>query len=225
VEGPTGTSGLSPDALLEYCQSQLGPLDTEIKHSIDHQNLELLERQAAEKAQGVLEQFGDQGPQNVGDMQKCVDALNRAASSLPPGDPVAAELTDFKNNMISQYGFTEAKAGQPLTDAEQQKLAYDESLLKGMFSGQLEGEVRDLNKKKDGWSAYLCDSMKPHDNEWKGTCDALGNIVGNIKSNAEIEMLSLQDLVSQRQQAVSLACNMMNKEDTSLEQLARLGQG
>jgi hypothetical protein len=48
--------------------------------------------------------------------------------------------------------------------------------------------------------------------------------VGDIKSNAEIEMLKLQDLVSQRQQAVSLSCGMMSKEDSSLEQLARLGQ-
>jgi hypothetical protein len=233
VGGLTGATGLSPDALLEYCQSQLGCLDTQIKHSIDHQNLELLERQAAETAQGVLEQFGDKGPQSTDDMQNCVDALNKAIASLPAGDPVAAKLETFKNDMCNKYGFTEAQAARPLTPDEQKQYDKDKVITADVPNknhenpgyAQASGEIRHFNKIMSGLPANLDDSKKPQNSEWKGTCDALASIVGDIKSGAEIQMLSLQDLVSQRQQAVSLACNMMSKEDTSLEQLARLGQG
>jgi hypothetical protein len=206
VDGLTGTTGLSPDALLEYCQSQLGGLDTEIKTSINHQNLELQEREAAETAQGVLEQFGDNGPPDGPGMQQCVAALDKAIASLPKGDPVAAQLADFEQKMTNKYGY--------LPDGKTPV----ENLVQPV--GMLTGNPQ-LGPSATGPTMI----SPPQNDQWKGTCSALDNIVGDIKSNAEIKMLSLQDLVSQRQQAVSLACSMMSKEDTSLEQLAHLGQG
>jgi hypothetical protein len=237
----TGTSslstpvftGLSPDALLEYCQSQLGGLDGEINGSIKHQNLELQEREAAEQAQGVLEQFGDQGPQDGPSMQKCVDSLNTAISGLPSADPVAAQLTKFRDDMCSKYGFTPATTLATPTDV--QAGASPAQANAGLFDAGLQGGgLFDAAPATAASSAAPTTANvvppkdptnKPQNNDWKGTCDALGNIVGDIKSNSEIQMLQLQDLVSQRQQAVSLATGMMSKEDQSLEQLARLGQG
>lgn len=226
VDGLTGATGLSPEALLAYCQQQLGGLDTEMKNSINQQNLELQEREAAESAQGVLESFGDNGPTGPGDMQKCVDAINQAISSLPAGDPVAAQLMKFETDMTSKYGFDAGQPGRPLTPAEQNELTTDQAIVNlGNFGAGYEqalGRVRDLNKIQSGTSPSL--AAPPQNNDWKGTCTTLDNLVGDIKSGAEIQMLSLQDLVSQRQQAVSLACSMMSKEDSSLEQLSHLGQ-
>jgi hypothetical protein len=212
VDGLTGATGLSPEALLQYCQSQLGGLDTEIKNSIKQQKLELQEREATETAQGVLEQFGDNGPTDGQGMQQCVAALDQAIASLPHGDPVAAQLSDFEQKMISKYGYQAEGTTGTTPTVGFVELVQAVGATVGAQSGSATGTGPTM-------------SNKPQNDEWKGTCDALGNIVGGIKSNAEIQMLSLQDLVSQRQQAVSLACNMMSKEDTSLEQLARLGQG
>jgi hypothetical protein len=233
----TGATGLSPEALLAYCQQQLGGLDDEIRGSINQQNLELREREAAESAQGVLESFGDNGPQSQDDMQKCVDALNKAINSLPAGDPVAAELTSFKQSMESQYGFTEGQPGRALTPEEQKtydnvKKSFDDSSTHakdqkegpGHTSGAYQDAVAPYEQIMNGTQSNWDSSKAPKNNDWKGTCTTLDNYVGDIKSNAEIQMLSLQDLVSQRQQAVSLACSMMSKEDSSLEQLSHLGQ-
>jgi len=53
----------------------------------------------------------------------------------------------------------------------------------------------------------------------------MGNLADSIKSNAEMQMLSLQDLVSQRQQVVELATGMMSKEDETLTDGAKaIGQ-
>jgi hypothetical protein len=242
----TGATGLSPEALLAYCQTQLNGLDGEIKNSIDRQNLELQEREAAETAQGALESYGDNGPQDQAGLQTCVDALTKAAASLPQGDPVAAELLSLRDSMAKQYGLTQATPGRALTPDEQAQLAAAQAVVNNpsptsvfggssgpsVFSGTLAPQfaaaqqtVDKLTAIQNGTPAGYDDSKKPKNDEWKGTCQTLSNYVGDIKSNAEIQMLSLQDLVSQRQQAVSLATSMMSKEDTSLEQLAHLGQG
>ena len=45
----------------------------------------------------------------------------------------------------------------------------------------------------------------------------LASIAGDIKDNAELEMMQLQDLVAKRQTAVQLVTNMMSKmDDTAL---------
>jgi hypothetical protein len=234
VDG-AGAAGLSPDALLEYCQSQLGSLDGEIKNDIKQQQLQLNEREAAEQVQSALEQFGDQGPTSPDQMQTCIDAYNKAIASLPQNDPVAAELAKSRDDMCTQYGFTPATPGRALTATEQQDYQAailitngaepdpavdpggnteynDAAVTQANYVGILHGSGPTLTK-------------PPQNNDWKGTTDALSNIVGDIKSNAEIQMLQLQDLVSQRQQALSIANSMMGKEDQGLEQLARLGQG
>lgn len=65
----------------------------------------------------------------------------------------------------------------------------------------------------------------PKNDDWQGTTDALSNLDQNVKSDSDIEMLSLQDLVSQREQAVQLATSIMGKVDDTLESQAKaIGQ-
>ncbi|HKO52311.1 MAG TPA: hypothetical protein VJV79_31600 [Polyangiaceae bacterium] len=61
----------------------------------------------------------------------------------------------------------------------------------------------------------------PHDGEWKGTIDGLVKMQENIKSGSEIEMLQLQQLMSQRQTAVQLTTNMMSKMDQALDAIVK----
>jgi hypothetical protein len=65
------------------------------------------------------------------------------------------------------------------------------------------------------------DPHYPHDGEWKGTIDGLGKMVEDIKGSAEIEMLQLQQLMSQRQTAVQLTTNMMAKMDQSQDAIVK----
>jgi hypothetical protein len=66
-------------------------------------------------------------------------------------------------------------------------------------------------------------SRNPHypgDGEWQANTEALDNMASGIKSGAEIEMIKLQSLVSQRATVVQLTTNMMSKMDQSLENVA-----
>jgi hypothetical protein len=197
-----GLTYLSPDALLAYCRAQLGGLDAEIKTQMDAQKVQLHQREAVEAVHTTLESFGSNGPHGPEQMQPCVDAFDKAIDSLRkenPADPVAAQLEGQRNLMIAAYGYKPTRQTEtiPLIPGQQPRTVYTPAQL----------------------------TNPPANDQWKGTTDAVFNLAGDIKSNAEIQMLQLQDLVSQRQQAVQLASGMMSKEDQTLESQAKaIGQ-
>ncbi len=208
---PFSMGGMSPDALLAYCQMQLGGLDKEMQQQMNTQTLELQEREAVESAQTTLESFGTTGPQSPQDFQKCEDAINQAAAGLPAGDPVAAQLTQFGQQIAQQYGYTAPTPG--MTD--QQMLVE----VQGATNGDLVSQAMAMSQALGDSGGLLL--KKPANNDWQGTTDTLSNMADGIKSGAEIQMLQLQDLVSQRQQAVQLASGMMSTEDQTLNDEAK----
>jgi hypothetical protein len=233
VDGTNGTPFMSSDALLEYCQMQLGGLDGEVDNEMKGQELQLREREAVESAEHTINSFGTDGPQSGADMDKCVKALNDAIGSLPPGDPVAAQLQQYEKNITSNYGYSPA---QPLTADQQAQLAQAQQVLAQPTSPMYSRDggktysfgapdlmnasftVQQLQAEQ---TSQLTKPPNKDQKEWQGDMDALSNIADDVKSNAEIQMLKLQDLVSQRQQAVQLVSGMMSKTDQTLEDLAK----
>jgi hypothetical protein len=225
-----GVTSMSADSLLAYCQIQLGDLDSQINGQMTAQKTALREREAVQSAQAILGQFGTTGPTKTEDMQRCVDALNSAIKQLPSTDPVAGQLADFRDRMTAQYQYV---PGRALTVGEQQKvddLKIQMQALTGLTSpaagmtttnaiavAALQRQVTDIeNVQKSSFKAPDKDAK-----EWQGTTDALATVSDDIKSSAEIQMLHLQDLVSQRQQAVQLCSGIMSKTDQSLEDQAK----
>lgn len=237
VDGTSGTPFMSSDALLEYAQMQLSGLDGEVDNQMKSQEMQLRERQAVESAEQVINGFGTDGPQSGADMDKCVQALDNAIASLPPGDPVAAQLQDYEKGITSKYGYVPA---QPLTADQQAQLAQAQAVLAKPVSpiisanGSVTFEWATPERQNAELTVQSLQSQQtsqlnhPPDKgnkEWQGDTDALSNIADDIKSNAEIQMLQLQDLVSQRQQAVQLVSGMLSKQDQALEDLTKaIGQ-
>jgi hypothetical protein len=192
-------SAMSPDALLSYCQMQLGTIDGEIGNQMNSQQLQLRQRTAVEEVQSALEACGSQGPANGDQMKPCVDAFDKAITELGPNDPVARQLAAKRQKMIDDYGYSV----QPPTPATTET--------------NPETGTQSTNPGDDG--LHL---TKPPANEaWKGTTDGVGNLMQDVRSSAEIGMLKLQDLVSKRQQAVELITGIMAKTDQTLEDGAK----
>ncbi len=187
---------VSPDALLEYCQIQLGALDSQITDSMNFQSKQLSDRTIIQKVQTTLESFGTAGP-NQTQFQQCVDAFNTAIHSLPPGDPTAVKLQAQLDTMQQTYNPSTTQpvydpSGNPVNDASGAQQMQTVSTFKS-----------------------------PSDGQWKGTTDAIDSLAGDIKSGADLQMLQLQDLVSQRQQAIQLCSGIMGKADQTLEAQAK----
>jgi hypothetical protein len=190
ADASAGVSSMSPDALLAYCQMQLGSLDDEMATQIKAQDLALQQRTAVESVQTKLESFGTNGPQTYGELNECSAAFDAAIAKLGSSDPVARQLATQEQAMVTKYG-------------------------------SFQNNITSLSNPTD--SSPL--EKPPQNDDWKGTTDAVGTLTDDIKSGAEIQMLQLQDLVSQRQQAVEQATGMMTKEDQTLDDTAKaIGQ-
>jgi hypothetical protein len=216
-----GTTVMSPDSLLAYCQIQLGELDGQVTSEMNTQQLALAERTAVQNVETTLESFGDQGPQTGDQMHTCVVAFQNAINGLPAGDPVAAQLQTLGTQMVQQYGYQEVDTASPqaplvgtLNAALQ--VSSTAGAMVASVPGQPASSVPALQLQTPPPTATYQLAHAPANDQWKGTTDAVGNLADNIKSNAEMQMLSLQDLVSQRQQVVELATGMMSKEDETL---------
>ena len=83
-----------------------------------------------------------------------------------------------------------------------------------------------LEKFRVDMEHQYCEGVAPHphfpkDGEWKGTIDGLTKMQDDIRGGAEIEMLQLQQLMSQRQTAVQLTSNMVSKLDQTQESVVK----
>jgi hypothetical protein len=206
-----GMSGLTPDSMIAYCASQLDDIDTQIATDIDHQKLEIRERAAVNQVKTSLEKHAPNGPQSGPEMQECVDAYDQAIATLPPHDPVALELRSRETAMETKYGFHPATHGTGT--------AYG-------FHPAPHGKGTAADGIPVEYPVEAKLDTKPSSADWQGHLDDLGNFADTIKSNAEIELLQLNSLVSQRQEAVQLATGMVGKLDDTLESEVRaIGQG
>ncbi len=221
-------TSLSPEALLAYCEIQLGSLDGQITTQMTVQEDAAREREAINNVKTTLGKYGTDGPQNADSMQVCIGAIDSAISNLGPADPVAAQLASFRDSMIHDYGFV---APRELTSDEKQHLIRDQGQIDANTGDDPTPETsnnpnpvsyqQDLDMLTSGQGGSFTSPTDGNAISWQARMDQLNNIDDNTKSSAEVQMLTLQDLVSQRQQAVSLTTNMMSKEDQSLEEEAK----
>lgn len=221
-------TSMSADSLLVYCQGQLDGLDGEISDRMNAQKLKLKEREALENVQQVLGSYGAAGPDGAG-FDRCLAAIDNAAGSLDAGDPVRSQLEAFRSQIIGDYDYKPPAVAGGLTPGESATLRADLQKY-GTAASDLANsrttpdDVAALASQLQQLSAKEGSLGNPptQDNQrWKATTATLDTYVGDIKSDAEIDMLKLQDLVSQRQQAVQLCSGMMGKTDQTLEDQAK----
>jgi len=233
--GGTSMYGVSNDGLLAFFESEAGGIDGEINSQMKSQESQLRQREAVESAQSALEQFGTDGPQTPDQMKQCVDAINNAIAQLPEGDPVAGQLASFRDSITSKYGYT---AAQPLTTDEQARLTQDQKIVaqgppvpvngqpvSDALRNQYSLAQQDITNLTDKQSGTLSKKPDGSHKEWQGDTDQLQSISGDIKDNAQLDLLKLQDLVSQEQQQTQLTNGVMGKRDQTLEDLAKAIRG
>jgi hypothetical protein len=210
---PGDVTSFSPDSLLAYCQGRLGDLDTQINTAMNQQNDGIQERQAIQQAISAMSQFNPGGPQTADQMQTCVSAVNTALQSFPPGDPEGTQLQNALQQMESDYQYV---APGTLSQAQQQQL---DALQADPSTDPLfaQSTITMLQGLKE--SGQL--GSKPTSDQWTATASSFTNVSSDIQSQSEIGFLQMQDLVSQRQQAIELSTGLMNKVDQTLEDQAK----
>jgi hypothetical protein len=199
-------AGVSPDALLEYCQMQLNGLDSQVDTMMNSQQQQLNEQEAVQQVQTTLESYGTTGPTTQQGMATCYNAFQQAEADLPAGDPMIQQLQAKCEAMCAQYKYTPPAS---MTGSPADAVAGYQALMQSEPTNQ---------------AAFGTLNAPPANTDWQSTTDDISNLASDIKSNSEIQMLQLQDLVSQRQDVIEMSSQMMTSEDnTLLDQAKAIG--
>jgi hypothetical protein len=173
------TAGLTPDALMTYCQSRLGSIDGQIETAFNDQQTRTTESQDIQGVLALLQgnQAGTTDASTCASMESSLQQLIAKVQTSDPGSPALPALEQTYNNMVySGTGPTSANpylAGNP---------------------AQTNGPQGDNTLSPDEMTSYI---------------NAVQGAVSNLDSGAELQMIQIQSLMSQRQTAISLTTNLV----------------
>jgi hypothetical protein len=194
---------LTPDALMTYCQTRLQGIDSQVQKAF-------AEQQAMNQSTEMLGDLANsiKLPSTDLDLTKedgFKDALAAGKQLKAAAD--SCQDPDTKQQLQAAADKVFAKLNNVLTDKEQPNCTFDtisattsDSFVDEMYankSGNYGGSVSGDD------ATYAIDTFKAD------TTDAIHNIQQSISSSAELSMINLQSLMSQRQEAIQLSTNLV----------------
>jgi hypothetical protein len=182
--------GLTTDAVMLYCASQLNHLDEGIKQHMAQQQVA---RNQADKL-GTLKATLT-GPISAGDSGRkaeVVKAMKEAYDSLPPNDPRRAKLDDTFHRFMDTVTFND--------DSDQRVKEGSRYSLATLTDEQI-GHV----------ASNGTDGNETNDEEMKRFAADIEPMLSDVSKGAELAMIDLQSMISQRQMAVQIATQMISK--------------
>jgi hypothetical protein len=197
-------SGLTGDALLLYCQTQLGTYDTTINSFLTEQKLNVTRKKALSDVENTVKKYVNHFDQSsVDDIR---NAFDKAINALPENDPTRAALVDklkeFNSHATPQFDptpghFVRIRDNNTSPTNDDLPLAVPNMKLVVTYS-------------TEELTAFAGD---------------IHSMLDTVNGNAEINMIQLQQVMSQRQTAVQLTTNLLSKlDDTTKSVVTNLGR-
>jgi len=183
---PISGGGLTPDALMLYCASQLNHLDAGVDALMKKQN----DARSATSALNNLKGRFNHGELSAYDPETkaaILDDFKKAYDAMPPNSPERESL---------QQAFHEFVKTSCCSDGD-----VDPSFNLAGYTRQMRDT---LVVKSDGRNVVNAEEMRK-------LGERVDDITKDIGKGAELQMINLQSLVSQRQMAVQIATQLMSK--------------
>jgi hypothetical protein len=181
---------LTPDALLEYAQTQLSGIDSSINDLMNQQNAVAGATTALSSVANKLQENPDgfhiagTSPDNPG-----ANALPQTGTPASGDTPAVEGTDDINNDVLSGLNQALNDTTDPTNRASIQDLIkrWNDSYKDGNVSQAEMGQVLDQIK----------------------------DVQSDVSTNQQVEMIQLQSLVSQRQQAIQMVSSMMQSINDS----------
>lgn len=201
VEGGT----ISPDCVMTYCAAQLNFLDEGIQQRMAQQQKSRDVQAALSDLKAALNTKA-LGANDWSTKQKIVEKFEAAFAKMAPNDPMRDRLNDQFHNFVST-AFCANDGGQ----ANHYNLGHITAENKGTFE----------------WACNQNNSDNAADlGEIKTMSESLDGLLTDCGKGAELQMISLQSMVSQRQMAVQLTTQIIAKlHETKQAIVAQIGKG
>ncbi len=202
---PIAGGQLTPEAMMMYCASQMRFLDEGIAQQMAKQQTA---HNIANLLNDVKTALGktSMGADSTNEKGRVVDAFERAFEALPPGD---TEMRDKLNDAFHDF-VTDAYGSDIPGTGNQFNLGY--------IGKNERKQLDDLAGAGNDKNAVSGDNLKLYST----AVDAISTDLGK---GAELDMINLQSLVSQRQMAVQLTTQIISKiDETKLSVVAQIGK-
>lgn len=189
-----GSVYLTADVLLAYCQSRLQSIDSQARETFQGQQNLNKEQALIGDAQQQLQSLS-QGTKSKDDCVKIEQKLEdiiKQIQAVDPHSPVIAKLEQLHDNIMGT-------GSGPYTDSAGNPHGY-------MTPG--------------GPTTRQDEDSDISDYEMKGFIDDLQGVGSDLNSCAELQMIQLQSLMSQRQTAIQLTTNIVQSLGDQLNKVA-----
>lgn len=188
--GALNPNSLSADALMTYCQTQLGNIDSEVKTYFDQQQKMLAQKQVLSDLKNALSKYAP--PKTEAQWDEVTSAYQKANNALHEIDP-SGQITQQVQDLYFSL--------QPKIDAAA-------TVKKDELKGPLNPWGIDYSS--IAWATVASKEW------WTGHVGDVGSVVDAVSGNAELNMIQLQSMMSKRQTAVQLTTNMLAKYDQTI---------
>jgi DNA-binding protein H-NS len=202
-----GTVYLTPDALMAYCEARLQSLDQAAESAMAAQQLRNGEQQDLQHLialfQADAKGIGTSGNGDPGECEQLENALAQEIMKLKksdPGSPALSKLIQAYNDMVWTGTGNDSNVNptgqQPFTTSYIDRDQFPP------HTGGPEGDC------------VISDS------EMQGFITSLQGAASDLSSCAELQMIQLQSLMSQRQTAIQLTTNLVQSLGDQLNKIA-----
>ncbi len=209
VEGPSlaeltdaGSPSLTPDALMAYCQARLDSIDGQVEGTFNEQEVRNGEASAVQQVIAKFQTYsagvnsGDsQGASKCTTMELSLSNLIQQIQASDPGFPDLGKLEHTYNDLL--YSGTGPQDATSTTPALQ----------------YLDPSTYPPNKNGTPDNILSSDEMQ-------SAIQSLQGVASDLNSGAELQMIQLQSLMSERQTAVELTTNLVQSLGDQSEKVA-----
>jgi hypothetical protein len=217
VDPSTAPPTLSPDALMIYCETRLKGIDSQIDAAMVKQENVNWEQQ---QIQGLLQEIsadqskvGSDGtlndPAECQTLEQNIEDLITKIQQRDPGCSVIAQLEQLHDRVMAT-----GTGPYATTDANGNTVQH----------GYYFGNSNEPGQPPNGTIAPI-GVRDDHDNTFGGDeltsfTNTLNGMSSDLSSGAELQMISIQSLMSQRTTAIQLTTNILQSYDDGLSKIA-----
>lgn len=197
VSGLAGVAGggLTPDSVMLYCAAQLNHLDGDIQNHMAQQQVARDQQDKLGRLKALMSGSIPEGPAGAAQRGQILDAMKAAYDSLAKTDPGGADqLNQLFHDFITTGSFS---------DSGDLRIAAGDG--NNLFC--LTQSARDVLANRPS----IEDKNSISADEMKNLAAKVDPILSDVGKGAELEMINLQSMVSQRQMAVQITTQMISK--------------
>ena len=208
VSGQAGLAGggLTPDAVMLYCAAQLNHLDADIQQHMAQQQVARDQQDKLGKLKALLAGDIPDGDAGAVPKQQIMQAMKDAYDSLVKTDPAGADqLNQAFHEFITTATFNDH--GE-IRDAARDASGQPYNL------GNLTGDKITWLANQPTVAALGKNTVI--DAEMKKLAARVDPVLSDVGKGADLEMINLQSMVSQRQMAVQIATQMISKMNETI---------